>query len=155
MPELIKELDYFVDVGGVADVGTGPFGHRMIASGSGGEVVGDRLKGTIAPTAGGDWLLIGQDGFGRLDVRNTVLTVDGASIYIQLHGIIELTPAVMAVFAGGDVATDFGEQYFVTAPRLETGDERYAWVNRTVFVAEARILPGPRIDYRVFRVAHS
>lgn len=155
MPELIKELDYHVDVGGVADVGTGPYGHRMIAAGSGGEVVGDRLKGTIAPTAGGDWLLIGQDGYGRLDVRNTVLTVDGACIYIQLHGLVELTPAVLAVFMGGDTPTDFGEQYFVTTPRLETGDERYAWVNQTLFVAEARILPGPRIDYRVFRIAHS
>jgi len=144
-----------VDVGGVADVGTGPYGHRMIAAGSGGEVVGDRLKGTIAPSAGGDWLLIGQDGYGRLDVRNTVLTVDGACIYIQLHGIVELSDAVMAVFAGGDIPTGFGEQYFVTTPRLETGDERYTWVNRTVFVAEGRILPGPRIDYRVFRVAHS
>ena len=154
MPELIKELDYHVDVGGVTDVGTGPYGHRMIAAGSGGEVVGDRLKGTISPSAGGDWLLIGQDGYGRLDVRNTVLTVDGAFIYIQLHGLLELTPAVLAVFAGGDIATDFGEQYFVTVPRLEAGDERYAWVNQTVFVAEARVLPGPRIEYRVFRVAH-
>ena len=124
-------------------------------AGFGGEVSGDRLKGSIAPSAGGDWLLIGQDGYGRLDVRNTVLTVDGACIYIQLHGLVELTPAVLAVFAGGDTPTDFGEQYFVATPRLETGDERYAWVNRTLFVAEARILPGPRIDYRLFRIAHS
>jgi hypothetical protein len=152
VPTLIHEFDYHVDVGGVADVGTGPYGHRMIAAGSGGKVVGDRLTGTIAPSAGGDWLLLGQDGYGRLDVRNTVLTADGACVYIQLHGLVELTPAVLAVFAGGAVPTDFGGQYFVTTPRLETGDERYAWVNRVLFVAEARILPGPCIDYRVFRV---
>ena len=65
-------------------------------AGFGGEVSGDRLKGSIAPSAGGDWLLIGQDGYGRLDVRNTVVTVDDACIYIQLHGLVELTPVAEA-----------------------------------------------------------
>ena len=85
--------------------------------------MGDRLKGSIVGP-GGDWLLIGEDGYGRLDVRNTVQTVDGAVIYVQSYGLVELTPEVMAVFGGGRTTTDFGEQYFVTSPRMETGDER-------------------------------
>jgi hypothetical protein len=154
MAQLIKELEYYVNIGGVGDLGTGPFGHRMIVTGTGGEVVGDRLKGTIVGP-GGDWLLVGEDGYGRLDARNTVQTVDGATIYIQLSGLVELTPQIMDVLGGSPTPTNFGDQYFFTTPRMETGDERYSWVNRTVFVAEARLVPGPRIEYRVFRVANS
>jgi hypothetical protein len=36
--------------------------------------------------------------------------------------------------------------------RLETGDERYAWVNQTLFVADGRVHPGPVVEYRVHRV---
>ena len=35
--------------------------------------------------------------------------------------------------------TAWGDQYFRTAPRFETGDERYAWLNQTVFVARGRV----------------
>jgi hypothetical protein len=63
-------------------------------------------------------------------------------------GLVELT----AVLGGGDTPTGYGDQYFFTQPRLETGDERYAWVNRTMFLGEGRLLPGPRAEYRVHRV---
>ena len=49
--------------------------------------------------------------------------------------------------------TAYEDQYFRTTPRLETGDERYAWVNQTVFVGEGRLVPGPRVEFRLFRVA--
>jgi hypothetical protein len=55
---------------------------------------------------------------------------------------------------GGGTPTDYGEQYFVTSPRLETGDQRYVWVNRTVFVGDGRLVPAPEVDYRVHRVAN-
>jgi hypothetical protein len=154
MPELIKELEYHADVSGVDEVGGGPFGQRVIANVSGGQFVGDRLKGSIVGTCG-DWLLIGQDGFGRLDVRATFKTVDGALIYVQYNGVLELTPGIMDILGGGDVPTNYGDQYFFTNPRLETGDERYSWVNQTVFIGEGRLLPGPAVDYRVYRVANS
>jgi hypothetical protein len=41
---------------------------------------------------------------------------------------------------------------WILAPRLETGDERYAWVNQTVFIADGRVHPGPTVEYRVHRV---
>ena len=49
--------------------------------------------------------------------------------------------------------TDFGDQYFFTNPRMETGDPRYAWVNTTFFIGEGRILPGLGVEYRVWRPA--
>lgn len=154
MPTLIKELEYHVELSGVDDVGTGPLGHRMIANVSGGEFVGDRLKATVVG-AGADWVLLGADGFGRLDVRTTCRTVDGATLYLQYFGLLELTPGVLAIIDGADVPTQYGDQYFFTSPRIETGDERYAWVNRTMFVGEGRLLPGPRVEYRLYRVANS
>jgi hypothetical protein len=43
--------------------------------------------------------------------------------------------------------------YYDANPRLETGDARYAWVNRTFFVGEGRLLPGLGVEYRVWRPA--
>lgn len=154
MPELIKEFEYFEDVGRIDEVGPGPFGQRLIGNRTGGQIVGDRLKGTIVGAAA-DWALIGQDGFGRLDERLTFKTVDGALIYVQYFGLIEITSEIMDILNGGHTPTNFGDQYFFTNPRLETGDERYSWVNQTVFIGEGRVVPGPRIEFRVYRVANS
>jgi hypothetical protein len=60
---------------------------------------------------------------------------------------------IMDILGGGDAPTQFGEQYIFVTPRMETGDPRYSWVNQTVFIGEGRVLPGPRIEFRVYRVA--
>ena len=73
---------------------------------------------------------------------------------MQYFGLLELTPGIMAILGGGDTPTNFGDQYFFTNPRLETGDERYSWVNQTMFIREGRLTPG-RVEYRVYRVANA
>jgi Protein of unknown function (DUF3237) len=88
-------------------------------------------------------------------VRFTVKTDDGAFIYIQYLGILEITPGIIDVMRGGKTPTDYGDQYFITNPRLETGDERYGWANQIVLIAEGRLVPGPAVDYQVYRVANS
>jgi hypothetical protein len=70
---------------------------------------------------------------------------------VQYFGVIEYTDAALAANAGRR-SSDYGEHYFRTAPRLETGDPRYDWVNRTLFVAEGRLHPGPVVEYRVHRL---
>lgn len=153
MLELVREFEYYVDFGEIDEVGLGPFGQRSVLNSAGGQFNGDRLKGTIEG-AGADWLLVAQDGFGRLDSRVTLKTDDGAVIYAQYFGLIELTPGILDILGGGATPTNFGEQYFFTNPRLETGDERYSWVNQTLFIGEGRVIPG-RVEYRVYRVAYS
>lgn len=69
-------------------------------------------------------VITSSDGFGRLDERLTFKTDDGALIYVQYFGLVELTAAIMDMINGGDTATNFGDQYFFINPRLETGDER-------------------------------
>ncbi|HEY1652960.1 MAG TPA: DUF3237 domain-containing protein [Acidimicrobiales bacterium] len=152
MPQLIPELTYYADLV-VDDVGAGPFGARLIYNVTGGEFVGDRMKGSIVG-AGADWLLFGADGFGRLDVRATFRTHDDALIYVQYHGLIEATEGITAILEGGGAPTEYGDQYFFTHPRMETGDERYAYVNTSFFIGQGRLVPGPRVEYQVFRIVN-
>jgi hypothetical protein len=152
VPELIEELTYYADLS-LDEVGPGPFGARMIFNVTGGEFHSDRMKGEIIG-AGADWLLVGPDGYGRLDVRATFKTHDDALIYVQYYGLIEITPQVMEVLGGGSTPTDFGDHYFFTNPRCETGDDRYAWLNQTMLIGQGRVVPGPRVEYKVFRVAN-
>ena len=148
-PGLVYEFSYQAQIKPPLDVGPGPFGHRMIFEVTGGTVEGERLSGTML-SGGGEWFLAGADGFGRIDVRAQVTTHDGAHIYFQYFGILELNEAVMNAIGGGE--TDFEDQYFRTNPRLETGDPRYAWVNQAVFVGKGHVLPGLLVEYDVYRV---
>lgn len=148
--ELVHEFTFTAQLAPSVPIGTGPFGTRRIREVVGGEVTGDRIRGRVG-TGGGDWVLLGPDGWGRLDVRLTIHTDDDAHLYVQYFGVIEYTDAALAANAG-ERSSDYDEHYFRTAPRIETGDERYAWVNRTVFVADGRLHPGPVVEYRVHRV---
>ena len=146
---LVHEFTYQAHIDQPLAAGPGPFGTRLIFSVTGGWVRGERLAGALVG-GGGDWLLVGPDGWGRLDVRAQVQTPDGAVIYVHYTGVLEMNEAVQRAMAGGE--TGFDDQYFRTAPRLETGDPRYAWVNTTLFVARGRLVPGG-VEYEVHRVA--
>jgi hypothetical protein len=148
--ELLPEFTFTARLAEAVPVGPGPYGTRRIREVLGGEVTGERIRGRIG-TGGADWVLVGSDGWGRLDVRLTIHTHDGAYLYVQYFGVIEYNDAARAANAG-ERSSDFADHYFRTAPRLETGDERYAWVNRSLFVADGRLHPGPVVEYRVHRV---
>ncbi|TXI54524.1 DUF3237 family protein, partial [Mycolicibacterium mageritense] len=75
-----------------------------------------------------------------------------AVIYMSYQGLVEVNEAAAAALGGAATGTDFGEHYFVTTPRLESGDPRYTWVNQTIFVGQGRIQPGPVVEFQVFRV---
>ena len=144
-------LSYRATLKPVVPVGPGPFGNRAIFDVTGGTFEGPRLRGTILPS-GADWLLVGADGFARLDVRATFETHDGAFIYLSYFGVLEMNERVTTAMSQG-AATDYGEIRFFTAPRFETGDPRYAWLNSLVTVAEGRLSPGA-VEYRVYNLAN-
>lgn len=146
---LVPEFTYRAELKAPLTVGAGPYGTRIFFEIKAGEFSGARLNGTFG-TGGGDWILVGPDGFGRLDVRGQMLTDDGAVIYISYHGVLEMNEKVGAAMQAGE-GTDFADQYFRTSPKLETGDERYAWVTQSVFVGEGRLYPGG-VEYSVSRV---
>ena len=117
---------------------------------NGGEVVGNRLNGAVL--GGGEWALIGPDGYLRVDVRAQIETNDGAFLYVQYSGLLEMNAAVQNA-TENQTGTEFTDQYFYTNPRFETGDARYSWLNTTFFIGEGRIIPDLGIEYRVWRPA--
>lgn len=147
---LIEEFSFTAMLKPPLPIGAGPIGTRMYFDVIGGAITGERLRGTLL--GGGEWALIGPDGFIRIDVRLQVETHDGAHLYIQYTGLLELNEAVQRALDSG-AGTDFGDQYFFTNPRIETGDDRYAWVNTTFFIGEGHILPDLGVEYRVWRPA--
>lgn len=152
--KLEKLMTYHADLKAPVEVGTGPYGNRNIFEVTGGWFKGDKLNGKFL-SGGGDWILIDDKGFGHLDVRATLETDDGAFIYMQYYGILEINEkAGTALATGGATPTNYGDSYFMTAPRLETGDERYAWVNNLVAVGEGRIQAGPSVEYNVYAVVN-
>jgi hypothetical protein len=147
--ELVHEFDVEIQLAEPALVaGFGPYGMRLILSVAGGSVRGDRINGSIAG-AGADWALLGPDGWTRVDVRVQIATDDGAVLFMSYLGVMEVNDAVQAALDGGE--TSFDDQYFRTTPRLETGDERYAWANQSLFVARGRFVPDG-VVYEVCRV---
>jgi hypothetical protein len=148
--DLQLEFTYEASLAAPLMIGNGPYGTRAFFPVTEGRAKGDRISGSFVG-GGGDWLLIGSDGWGRLDVRAQIETDDGALLYLSYHGVLELTEKVMAATRTMAEETEFDDQYFRIAPRLETGDERYEWVNQSVFVGRGRLLPGG-VTYEVYRV---
>ena len=144
--ELVHEFDYYATLKPPV-----VFGTRLFLEVAEGKVTGDRLHATVLP-GGGDWIVLGADGWGQVDVRGQLATDDGAFVYTHYTGLLELNEAVMTATTTG-AATDWGDQYFRTTPRFETGDPRYAWLTTSLFVAEGHLLAGGGVKYRVHRVA--
>ncbi len=132
-------------------VGDVPMGQRMISEVVGGTFKGDRLEGTLRGPAA-DWVLLAANGIGHIDVRITLETHDGALIYMQYLGKLVFNAAVGAALAQGK-GTEFGDTYFMTQPRFETGSPDYAWLNSVVAVAEGRLVENG-VEYNVFECLH-
>ena len=121
-------------------------GERRIISITGGTVTGPKLNGVVL-RGGADWQLVRSDGMSDIHARYTLQADDGALIYIDAPGIREASPAVIARINAGEIV-DPSEYYFRTVPRIETASEKYAWMNRRLFVCKGVRLPmGVEIRY--------
>ncbi|MEM6708989.1 MAG: DUF3237 domain-containing protein [Pseudomonadota bacterium] len=122
-------------------------GTRAVAVVGDGSFEGASLRGTVL-TPGADWVVVGDQGHAQIDVRLILQTDDDAMIYMTYTGVLEQNDAFQQAAAGAE-ASDFGDFYFVTQIRFETGDDRYSWLNHRAAVGEGRLLPGG-VEYRVF-----
>lgn len=126
-----------------------PAASRAIFALVAGRCEGERLSGTFR-TNSGDWLTLGADQIGRVDVRATLETDDGELVYMTNTGRIRLTEtAVASLGTGGRLSHDL--VYARSSPLFETGSERYAWLNGITTVAVNEIALD-HVDYRVFEV---
>jgi len=134
----------------IQDLGTTPLGHRRIVPVAGGTLEGPRIRGSVLPQAGGDWLLMRADGVFQQDVRLTLQTDDGALIYMSYRGVRHAASEVAARLARGERVNP-REYYLRIAPFFETGAPRYAWLNNLVAIGVGERLPDG-VVYRVFEI---
>jgi hypothetical protein len=99
-----------------------PSGTRVVIAFHDLVLEGPRLRARQKGPAG-DWLNVGAGGVAALDIRFTVETHDGALIHIDAQGRVD----------GARFAKEGGPM--LLAPRFETGDPRYAWLNLVQAVA--------------------
>ena len=147
MPELTTELLYEMEIGPDLDrtepIGETPWGSRRTVYTKGGTFEGPDTRGEVLP-GGGDWIVRRPDGVTVFDVRGTLRTDDGALIYYRHRGLAHNLPVRPA-----DSADE--ERYYRIAPIFETGDERYAWLNRIIAAGEAWV-EGGRVHFRVYAI---
>jgi hypothetical protein len=102
-----------------------PAGTRIIVEVDTWDVKGERVNATAKGSGGADWLTVSPDGtLGIIDVRATWETDDGAAIFVQYNGRLDMSQMPPLAWA---------------APRFDTGDERYAWLNRIQAVAKGEV----------------
>jgi len=124
------------------EVGAGCAGTRLIIEVASIQAKGDRLCAEMMGAAVADWVLIGPDGTGTLDVLATLRTDDDAIIFMQYNGKVD-----------SDLSQ--GLQLPVTvyvAPRFETCDERYAWLNRVQAIGKGTAHEDLSLDYERYEV---
>ena len=122
-----------ITLGPPQELGAAPLGVRRVIPITGGRFRGERLSGRVL-AGGADWQLIRSDGVAELDARYALETADGALIHVRNRGYRHGPREVLARLAAGE-NVDPGLYYMRTTPLFETGDERYAWLNRIVAVA--------------------
>ena len=141
-------FDMHVDLLPAQPIAT-PLGTRLTFVTTGGSIAGPRLRGEVLP-GGGDWLMVGSDGVGRVDVRATLRTEDDALIHYEARGVIKVPADGLNRLASGEVLP-FDETYVRTTPTFETAAEQYAWLSEIVAVGYNVLSPN-HIDYRIYRV---
>src|SRR6188768_2309401 len=103
------------------EIGPTPHGVLSIFPITGGSFEGERLRGTVLG-GGVDWVTAAADGTFELDLRVTLETDDGALIHMTFTGV-----------------RDDANHYFRTAPRFETAEPKYAFLNRLLAVGIGEI----------------
>ena len=134
--ELIPLCEVDVTLAEPILVGPGPAGMRVI-----GEVIAaratGRLSGSLKGKAAADWLVLHGD-VGMLDVRVAIETDDGAVVFAQYNGRM-------------DISAGLGAKPAYVAPRFETGDPRYAWLNLVQAVGKGQF-NGLMLHYEWYEV---
>jgi hypothetical protein len=132
------------------ELGNTPAGNRRVFVVSGGDFVGDRIRGTIMPVIGSDLLLVRADGSAQQDVRMLLKTDDGALVLMTYRGVRHASDEVNARIARREVVTS-ADYYLRTAPFFETSSAKYSWINRIVAigVGERR---ADSVVYEVFEI---
>lgn len=126
-------------------LGRTPLGERRVVQILTGRFEG-RLNAELLP-GGADWQFVTEGGTSYLNARYIVKTPEGVFILVRNRGIRHGSPEVIAQVMQGETV-DPSAYYFRSTPTFETGDERYAWLNKIVALcAGARTADGLLLDF--------
>ena len=132
IPRLEPLCHVAVKIGAPQMIGAVLTGERRIIPITGGRFEGVKMRGEIL-SGGADWQIVAADGTALLEARYTLKTDDGALIYVKNSGFRHGPPEVLAAIARGE-QVDPTKYYFRASPTFETGDKKYAWLNRIICV---------------------
>ncbi len=122
----------------IADVTTaGDIGHgvRRIIPITGGQVRGEKVNGKVLPF-GADFQIIRPNELIELEAKYAFETDDGAVVYVENTGIRFGPVELLQKLKRGE-PVDPKLIYFRTAPKFETGAEKYRWLMEHLFVGSA------------------
>jgi hypothetical protein len=138
-----------IKVGTPIVAGETGWGLRRVIPVLGGEVRGPDLHGTILP-CGADFQVIRPNGFTELEAKYAFETNDGAVIYIENIGMRFGPKEALDRIARGE-AVDPALIYFRSAPKFETGSEKYRWLMENLFIGVGARHPD-RVELDVHQV---
>jgi hypothetical protein len=118
-------------------IGEGPSGLRVVFEVDEATVTGDRLRGKAKGSAFADWARVSGT-IATIDVRGTFETDDGAVVFVSYEG-------------RNDVTNGPGAAPVYVAPKFETGDERYLWLNAIQAVGKGELV-GSTLHYEWYEV---
>ncbi len=86
-------------------------------------------------------------------MRKTFETDDGALVHVTYVGLYKFSAAVSRTLSSGGDA-QFGDTLFMAQVQFETGNAKYAWLNETLAVAEARETSSG-VEYQMYAMSHA
>lgn len=130
-------------------LGVTPKGNRRIIHVKDGYFRGSLLNGTVIP-GGDDWVTVLGDRTIVQDARILLKSYDGALIAMTYRGIRTGNSDVLKQLERNE-EVHLDEYYFTTQPVFETSSKKYDWLNKRIFVAQGRRLPG-KVNYSIYTV---
>lgn len=129
-------------------IGVPSGGTRLVFVIDHGVARGARLNGEFV--SGGDWVELGDDGVGRLDVRATLRTDDGELVFLTNAGRAVLDDGCKERFFAGELI-GVDDAYLRSSPLFATTAPAYSWLNGVTTVAFNEVA-ADRVHYRVYLV---
>lgn len=100
---------------------------------------GERLRGSMTGKCAADWLTVDAVGNVTLDIRVLLLTDDGAHVFVTLDGTARWGEGL-------------GRGPIYSRVTVESGDERYRWVNGLPLISKGAVTDGGAVAHQFFEM---
>ena len=127
------------DPDGLFMLGETSVGKRIIQEFLSVQFESERLRGSMTARSGADWLTVDAAGNATIDIKVLLLTDDGAHVFVTLDGTARWGEGL-------------GRGPIYSRARLESGDERYAWVNGVPLISKGAVTEDRAVAHQFFEM---